>query len=127
MKRITIAGRPEPKGHYTPAMEAGGLIFASGILPLDPVSGKAVDSSFEEQLNVLFGNVTSLLESAGCDKTDVVRTNAYISSISLWDSFNSAYSAYFGGHKPARTVLPLGGKLHHGLDVEMDFVAERRK
>jgi reactive intermediate/imine deaminase len=127
MKRIILAGRPEPKGHYTPAMEAGGLIFASGLMPIDPVTGKAVDSSFEDQLKVLFANVTALLESAGCDRTDVVRANAYISSISLWDAFNSAYSAYFGAHKPARTVLPVGGKLHHGLDVEMDFVVERRK
>jgi len=126
MKRINIEGRPEPKGHYTPAMEAGGLIFASGILPMDSISGKAVDSSFEEQLKVLFDNVTTLLKSAGCERSDVIRTNAYISSISLWDSFNSAYSSYFGEHKPARTVLPLGGKLHHGLDVELDFVAERR-
>lgn len=127
VRKIGVDGQPEPKGHYAEAMEACGLIFASGLLPIDPKSGKAVDSSFKEQLSMLFDNVTALLESACCTKEDVVRVNAYISSISLWDEFNSAYSAFFGGHKPARTVIPLGGKLHYGLDVEMDFVAEGRR
>jgi 2-iminobutanoate/2-iminopropanoate deaminase len=127
MKKIPLVGYPEPKGHYTPAVEASGLVFASGILPIDPKTGIAVNENFKDQLDTLFNNVTELLRSAGCEKEDVVRTNAYISSVSLWDAFNSAYSTFFGDHKPARTVLPLGGKLHYGLDVELDFIAERRK
>ena len=126
MKRIFIKGVPEPKGHYTPAIEAGGLIFASGLLPMDLSTGSPLMLGFDEQLTALFKNVEELLLSAGCEKRDVVKVNAYISDIALWGRFNSAYSAFFGDHKPARTVVPLGEKLHYGLDVEMELVAERR-
>lgn len=126
MKRIFIKGVPEPKGHYTPAMEAGGLIFASGLLPMDLNTGTPLMMGFDEQLAALFKNVDELLASAGCARQDVVKVNAYISDIALWGRFNSAYSEFFGDHKPARTVVPLGEKLHYGLDVEMELVAERR-
>lgn len=126
MKKILVAGNPEPRGHYTSAVESGGLVFASGILPIDYKTGSAVHGSFSEQLEKLFDNISGLLASSGCAKGDVVKVGAYISSIALWDEFNAAYCAFFGDHKPARTILPLGGKLHYGLDVEMDFVAERR-
>ena len=126
MKKLLVEGNPEPRGHYTPAVEAAGLVFASGILPIDYKTGSAVHGSFAEQLDKLFENISDLLASSGCSKADVVRVGAYVSSIALWDEFNAAYSSFFGQHKPARTILPLGGKLHYGLDVEMDFVAERR-
>ena len=127
MRRILMGDLREPKGHYTPAVEAGGLIFASGILPIVASTGKPVEGDLNEQLKVLFDNVSALLTATGCQRTDVVRTGAFISSITLWDAFNKAYKDYFGDHKPARTVIPIGSKLHYGLDVEMDFVAESRK
>ncbi|HNV35195.1 MAG TPA: Rid family hydrolase [Bacillota bacterium] len=126
MRKIQVKDVPEPKGHYTPAIESGGLVFASGMLPVDLGTGAPIMGSFEEQLEVLFFNLGALLKSAGCTKDDVVKITAYISDIALWARFNAAYSAFFEGHKPARTVVPLGGKLHYGLDVEIEFVAERR-
>lgn len=124
MRKIHVKDVPEPKGHYTPAIEAGGLIFASGMLPVDLGTGAPVTGSFEEQLEVLFFNIEALLKSSGCTKDDVVKITAYISDIALWARFNVAYSAFFEEHKPARTVVSLGGKLHYGLDVEIEFVAE---
>lgn len=126
MKRVLIDGAGEPIGHYTPAVEAGGLIFASGLLPMDLKSGKPVSGDTEEQLKALFENVGALLDAAGLRKEDVVKATAYVSDVAFWAAFNEAYCAFFGLHKPARTVVPLGGKLHYGLDFEMEFIAERK-
>ncbi len=127
MKGIALKGALAPKGHYMPAVESCGLVFSSGLLPMDPITGAPVRGSFEVQMEALFRNAATLLASAGCAREDVVKITAYLSDVALWGRFNAACAAFFGSHKPARTVVPLGGKLHYGLDVEMAFVAECRE
>ncbi|NLF08507.1 MAG: RidA family protein [Pirellulaceae bacterium] len=124
-EKTALKGVLEPKGHYSPAFEVDGLVFSSGLLPVDLGTGEPLPAGFESQLETLFGNVEALLCAAGCRKEDVIKVTAYISDVALWGRFDAAYSNFFGSHKPARSVVPLAGKLHYGLDVEMEFIAKR--
>jgi 2-iminobutanoate/2-iminopropanoate deaminase len=98
-------------------------VFGSGILPIYASGRKATDTNIDEQADVMFLNLSSILYAAGCSKEDVVKVTLFISDIALWDQLNLIYSRYFGSHKPARSIVPLGCKLHHGFDLELEFVA----
>ena len=66
-----------------------------------------------------------ILHEAGSDLDRVVKVNAYITDINDWAEFNTIYAEYFGDHRPARAVLPVG-PLHYGFKVEIEVIAEVR-
>jgi reactive intermediate/imine deaminase len=123
MELIQSPELPAPGGHYSQAVAAGGLVFVSGILPSAAELGAG--ASFEEQCGSVFAQCEQVLRAAGCGLQDVVQCTAYIVGVENWPAFNSAYAQLFGGHKPARAVVPVPA-LHYGFLVELQLVAERR-
>lgn len=122
MEIITAPDVPSPKGHYSHAVAANGLIFVSGILP-EPASSGEPDS-FERQVRAVFARCQQILAAADSSLDDVVQCTAYISDVALWPEFNDLYGSIFGAHKPARAVVPVPA-LHHGFQVEIQIVAQR--
>ena len=109
-------------GHYSQAVISGGLIFVSGQLPMDPVTGKVKDSIQEQAVQVL-DNLQNILEAAGASLRNVVKVTGYISDVSLWGEVNEVYAERFGDHRPARAVVPCR-ELPRGCLVELEAIAE---
>lgn len=123
MQFITIPNAPRSVGHYSSGVISGNLIYVSGQVPMDPVTGEKVTSSFDAQCRKALDNVRRILKEAGSDLHHVVKVNAYITDINDWAEFNTIYAEYFGEHRPARAVLPVG-PLHYGFKVEIEAIAE---
>ena len=123
MKLIQARGMPAPAGHYSQAVEANGLVFLSGVLPMQGVVDPAVDT-FEDQCESVFAQCEKILHAAGCGLGDVVQCTVYVVGIAHWPAFNAIYSRVFGSHKPARAVVPVP-ELHFGFSVEVQMVAAK--
>ena len=116
---------PEPKGHYSQAVQFNDLIFVSGQLPLNPFTGEPVKGSIEEQTLQVLDNIETILKDAGSGKGKILKTTAYISDMSHWNRVNEVYKRFFGKHKPARAVVPTR-ELHYGVLIEIEAVAAMR-
>lgn len=123
MEYIYIDGAQKPKGHYTPAIKSGGMIYVSGQVPTNPFTGERCQGTIEEQTRQSLSNVKVILESAKSCMEKVVKVNIYVADIAYWDAVNSVYQEFFPQHKPARIVVPTT-QLHYGVLVEIDCIAE---
>lgn len=123
MQLINIPGEPLPAGHYSQAVEAGGFVFVSGMLPsTDPQDARRHD--FEAQSRMVLARCEQVLAAAGCRLDQVVQCTAYVVGMDHWPRFNQAYQEKFGAHRPARAVVPVP-ELHHGFLVEVTMTACR--
>lgn len=121
-----LEGLTSKGGHYSPGVIAGGMLYISGQLPIDPGTGKIAEGGIREQTKQALANVGRVLEAAGCRREDVVMCRVYISDMGNWDAVNEVYADFFGAHKPARAVVPTR-ELHHGALVEIEATAEMKE
>jgi reactive intermediate/imine deaminase len=122
MKSVRAERAPAPAGHYSQAMIHGGLVFVSGQLPIGPDGRPLADASVAEQTRVVLENVGTILEAAGSELGRVVQVTIYVSDIEHWPAVDETYAEVFGGHRPARAVVPVPG-LHHGVALEVQAIA----
>lgn len=111
-------------GPYSPAVEAGDLIFFSGQIPIDSTTGKIIEGDVKSQTEQCLKNLSNVLEAAGVTPDDVVKTTIYLTDMNDYAMVNEAYGSYFKAPYPARTAiavcaLPLGSK------VEIESIAKR--
>ena len=123
MEFIKTSNAPAPAGHYSQAVVYNDLIFISGQLPINPETKEKITGTIEEQAHQTLKNVKAILEAAGSNLQNVLKTTVYISDISLWGPVNEIYAEYFGNHKPARAIVPTR-ELHHGFKIEVEAVAK---
>jgi len=112
---------PVPKGHYSPVIEHAGILYISGQIPQDAATLK-VPPTIAEQTELVLSKIDLLLNESGSSRNKVLQVRIYLSDISLWDEVNNIYSRFFGEHRPARCVVPVG-KLHYGCLIEAEAVA----
>jgi 2-iminobutanoate/2-iminopropanoate deaminase len=121
-QQISTKAGASPVGPYSQGLRVGDFIFVSGQGPLDPATGKITGDTIEEQTARVLENIKTILEAAGASMADVVKANAYLRDMSLFDRYNKVYVNYFPDPKPARTtvgsVLPMEGML-----IEIDVIA----
>ena len=124
MKRVVFASAaPSPVGPYSQAIVAGGFVFASGQIPLDPASGKLVEGDIEAQTARVLDNLSKVLEAAGSSLDHVVRTSVYLVDLAVFPRVNAVYARYFTADpKPARTTVQVAA-LPLGAQVEIDAIA----
>jgi len=125
MQKIQVKDSPNPVGHYSQAIVSGGLVFTSGILPIKIKTSEKlpIESSIEEQLIVVFDNLTQILQEVGLKTDNVVKTTVYIAGGENWGIVNELYANFFGEHRPARSIIPVP-ELHFGYKVELEAIAE---
>ncbi len=123
MEFIETPHAPLPAGHYSQAVIAGEFIFISGQLPIKPATNEKITGPIEDQTKQVLKNIMAIIEETGGNLKDIIKTTVYISDISLWDSVNSVYAAFFGDHKPARAVVPTRN-LHFGFKIEIEAVGQ---
>lgn len=123
MKTISTANAPAAIGPYAQGNIAGGLLFASGQIPLDPETGEIVGSTIEEQTAQVMKNVAAILEAAGTDFDHVVKTTCFLNDMNDFAAFNAEYAKSFGEVRPARSAVAVK-KLPKGVLVEVEVIAE---
>lgn len=123
MKKIKPEYQNKNNGHYTPGIISNGMLYVSGQLAIDPDTKQVPKGGIEEHAKLAFENVDRVLKEAGLFRDDVVQCRVYISDIDQWNIVDQVYSDFFGKHKPARIVLPVG-KLHYGSLIEVEAIAE---
>ena len=123
MKTISTTSAPAAIGPYAQGNIAGGLLFASGQIPLDPETGEIVGSTIEEQTAQVMKNVAAILEAAGTDFDHVVTTTCFLNDMNDFAAFNAEYAKSFGEVRPARSAVAVE-KLPKGALVEVEVIAE---
>lgn len=122
MKKIETKNAPAAIGPYSQGFITGNLVYTSGQLGLDPVTGDFADSTVEGQTRQAIKNISAILEEAGTDLSKVVKTTCFLQNISDFAVFNAEYEKYFT-NKPARSCVEVGALPKAGL-VEIEVIAE---
>jgi 2-iminobutanoate/2-iminopropanoate deaminase len=120
-KPILTPNAPKPIGPYSQAVQAGKFLFISGQLAIDPKEGKLIVEDVELQTRQVMLNIKGVLEAAGYSLKDIVQSTVYLSSMELFEKFNSEYSKFFNGEFPARATVAC--ELKAGALVEVSVVA----
>ena len=124
MYKINTDKAPAAIGPYSQGfITAGGLLFCSGQIALDPVSGALVGSTIEAQAEQVMKNVGALLEAAGLGFESVVKTTCFLADMGDFAAFNAVYEKYFTG-KPARSCVAVK-TLPKGALCEVEIIAEK--
>lgn len=113
---------PAAIGPYSQAVVAGGLVFTSGQIPIDPVSGQITAKGIREQAVQVCENLKAVLEAAGSSLEKVVKTGCFLSDMGDFSEFNEVYAGYFTG-KPARSCVAVK-TLPRNVLVEIEVIAE---
>ena len=114
---------PAAIGPYSQAIRAGSFLYTSGQLGLDPETG-ALPPDIESQTMQSLHNLQAILEEAGYQKSDVIKTVIFLKSMSDFATVNEIYAGFFGDHKPARSCVEVSQLPKDGL-VEIEAVAQR--
>ena len=123
MKKIVLSSQSKGGGHYSPGIVSNGMLYISGQLSIDPDTRKVPEGGVATHAALALRNVEQVLVAAGLTRDHVVQCRIYITDIAHWDQVNEVYKDFFGEHKPARVVIPVG-QLHFGCLVEIEAIAE---
>jgi len=116
---FTAPEAPRAIGPYSHAVAAGGLLFCSGQLPLDPATGELVGASAAEQARRCLENLAAVCSAAGAALASAVRITLYLTDLSAFEQVNEVYASYFGEAPPARIAVGVAA-LPRGAQVEID-------
>jgi 2-iminobutanoate/2-iminopropanoate deaminase len=122
MDFIATKSAPHAIGPYSQAVRAGSVLYLSGQIPLDPVSGNLVQGDFATQARRVFENLKAVLQESRAEFRHVVKATVYLSDLANFQTLNSIYEEYFGDHKPARSTVGVA-QLPRGAAVEIDLIA----
>ncbi|HOM39713.1 MAG TPA: RidA family protein [Bacteroidales bacterium] len=127
MKRIICTSNaPAAAGPYSQAVEAGGILFVSGQVALDPATGKLIEGDIREQTEQVLRNIGAILEAAGYTYRDVVKSTVFLSNIQDFKTMNEVYSKFYPSEQPARVALAVKD-LPLGALVEIEAIAIKSK
>ncbi len=115
---------PKAVGPYSQAVEAGGLLFVSGQLPIDPASG-LMPESIETQTEQALKNVGAILRAAGCDYKDVVKSTVLLADMDDFAAMNAVYAHFYTEQMPARAAYQVAG-LPLGAKIEIETIAAKQ-
>ncbi len=118
---IRCTQAPAPGGHYAQAVLHGNTLYVSGQLGVTGETADPASVSIAEQVAFALGNIAAISAVVGAGIDDVVRCTVYVTDVSHWPEVNRAYAAFFGSHRPARSIVP-SGPLHFGALVEIEAV-----
>lgn len=126
MKALHSLQAPKALGPYSQAIVAGGFVFASGQVPINPATGEFVTGGIKEQTKQSLTNLSHVLAEAGIDLTRVVKTTVFLSDMDNFGAMNEVYSTFFKEPFPARSAVAVK-TLPKGALVEVEVVATLEK
>ena len=122
MDIIHTSKAPAAIGPYSQAIRAGGMVYTSGQIPLDPESGLMAEGGIQQQALRAIANLAAVLEAAGSGLDRVVKTTCFLKNMGDFAAFNEVYAAHFTGN-PARSCIEVSA-LPKGALVEIEAIAE---
>ena len=123
---ISTQNAPKAVGPYSQAVHvsASEMLFLSGQLGLDPISGELVTGGIEGQTRQVLANIDAILTVAGMGKGDVTKTTIFVTDLGVFQRVNAIYEEFFGDHLPARSTVQVSG-LPRGALIEVEALAVR--
>jgi 2-iminobutanoate/2-iminopropanoate deaminase len=119
---VSAADAPSAIGPYSPAIRAGNLLFVSGQIPVDPVTGTVVDGDIAAQTDRVMRNLQALLAAAGAGFEHVTRMTVYLADMNEFAAMNEVYARYVVQPPPSRATVQVS-RLPKDVRVEIDAIA----
>lgn len=119
---VSTTQAPAAIGPYSQAIKAGGLVFASGQIPLDPATGEVIAGDIKAQTNQAIKNLGAVLEAAGSSLDKVVKTTLFIKDMNEFAQINEVYAGYFRENPPARSTVE-AARLPKDVRFEIEAIA----
>lgn len=123
MKKKVIHTEKAPKaiGPYSQAISTGSLIYTAGQVGLDPATGDLITVTVEEQTRQALGNLQNVIQAAGANMEDVIKTTVFLKDMNDFPKMNAVYAEFFPENPPARSTVAVAG-LPKGALVEIEAV-----
>ncbi len=122
IETISTASAPAALGPYSQALKAGGFVWCSGQIPIDPATNTITAQTIEEQTRQAISNLKNVLAAAGTSLANVVKTTVFIKDMNDFAALNKVYAEMFGATKPARSCVEVA-RLPKDVKVEIECVA----
>ena len=119
---VSTPGAPKAIGPYSQGIIANGWLFTAGQVALDPAKGELVAGGIAEQTSRALENLRAILDSAGTDFSQVIKTTVFLVDMADFTAMNEVYGRVFGNHRPARSTVAVAG-LPRGARVEIEVIA----
>ena len=121
-KIIKTHKAPQAIGPYSQAVKSGNFIFASGQIPVDPVSGEMAENDIKKQTERVMENIKGLLESENLTMANIIKTTCFLTDMANFAAFNEVYANYFPENPPARSTVAIKALPKDAL-VEVEIIA----
>lgn len=121
-KHVTTSSAPTPIGPYSQGVIAGGLLFVSGQIAIDPATSQLVSGGIEAQTEQVMKNLLAVLSAAKMGPDNVVKTTVYLVDLADFPRMNEVYARFLGKTPPARSTIQAAA-LPKGVQVEIDVIA----
>ncbi len=119
---VSTENAPGAIGPYSQAIKAGGMVFCSGQIPIDPATGEFVSDNVSEQTEQVLKNLSEVLKAAGTSLDNVVKTTVFLADMDDFVEMNEVYGRFFADNKPARATVQ-AARLPRDARVEIDCIA----
>ena len=123
-KIISSAQAPKAIGPYSQAVEDGGFVFTSSVLPIDPVTGEVFTGDVQMQTEIILHNLENILKEAGCTLKNVVKTTVFMTDLTKFAEMNAMYETFFKENPPAHTTVQVVA-LPKGGVVQIEAIAKK--
>ncbi len=123
MRDVILTDRgPKPIGPYSQAIRANGFLYVSGQVALDPITGEMASADIKQQTERTLENVKGILEAAGLNLHQVVKTTVFLKDMNDFAAMNEVYAKYFTSAAPARSTVQVA-RLPKDALVEIEVIA----
>lgn len=119
---ISTTKAPAAIGPYSQGVRAGGFVFFSGQIPIDPASGEVCTGNITVQAELVMSNIAALLAAAGVGFDNVVKTTIFLTDLADFAAVNAVYGSRFSKEPPARSTVEVSA-LPKGVKIEIEVVA----
>lgn len=124
MKKVISTDKaPAAIGPYSQAIEVNGILYTSGVIPIDPATGELVTGTAAQQAAQAFSNLKNLIEEAGASMDKVIKTTVFISDMEQFGAINEVYAKYFEAPYPARSCVQVA-RLPKDVAIEVEAIVE---
>lgn len=123
-KAIQTKNAPAAVGPYSQGYEAGGFIYVSGQLPINPATSELIKDDVKVAAKQSLDNCKGIIEEAGASLTDVIKVEIFLNDMNDFGQVNEVYAAFFGDHKPARACVEVA-RLPLDAPVEIQMIAHK--
>lgn len=121
-KFLSTKNAPAAIGPYSQGIKTGNLIFTSGQLPMNPVSGELITGDIKAATKASLENIKAVLKAGGATIEDIVKVLIFVKDMDDFGTINEVYADFFGAHKPARAVVEVV-RLPKDADIEIEAIA----